>query len=241
MLHEGLIGLGILIGYYILAGSLTVLLKKIVKVPSELFRKILHTICFMSVLLLLNVFGTWYMAVLAVLTFALIVYPILALVERFPLYGRFFAERKSGEVKMSLILAYLMIIVLTAVFWGWMGTSWKYVIVVAVMAWGYGDAAAALVGKAYGRHYIKHRLVEGKKTVEGTLSMFAVSWLAIFITTMMYAVEPWYLCLAIALLVAPVCALVELFSRRGTDTITVPFSAAISIFALVSFFTFLGV
>ncbi len=241
MLHEGLTGLGVLIGYYILAGSLTLLLSKLLKIPSELIRKILHTICFMSVLLMLNLFSTWYVAVFSLLAFVSIVYPVLALAERLPLYGKFFVERKNGEIKMSLILVFLMISVLIAVFWGLLETSWKYIIVVAVMAWGFGDAAAALVGKAYGRHYIEHRLVEGKKTVEGTLSMFAVSWLAIFITTMIYTVASWYLCLVIALLVAPVCALVELFSRRGTDTITVPFSTAISIFALVSFFTFLGV
>lgn len=235
MLNEGLIGLGIFIGYFLLAGSLTAIFRKILHVPSELVRKMLHLICVMSVVLLLRVFTTWYAAVLAVLAFGAIVYPILVFVERFPLYGRFFAQRKDGEIKTSLILAFLMISLLTTVFWGLLGTSWKYIIIVSVMAWGYGDAAAALIGKTWGRHHIEHRMVEGKKTIEGTIAMFAVSCLAIFITTMIYTAAPWYLCFVIALLVAPVCAVVELFSRRGMDTITVPFSAAISVFMLVSF------
>lgn len=208
---------------------------------SELFRKFLHIICVCLVLLPVKIFSTWYSAVLAVLLFMLLVYPILTLAEHLPRYGKFFSERKKGEVKMSLVLVSLMVVILITIFWGWLGTSWKYNIVVAVMAWGLGDAAAALVGKAFGRHFIEHRLVEGKKTMEGTLAMFIVSSLAIFITTMIYAIGPWYLCLAIALLVAPVCAIVELFSHRGSDTITVPLSAAISTFMLVSFISYLGV
>ncbi len=208
---------------------------------SELLRKILHTICIMLILLLLNMFSAWYEAVLAVIVFVLIVYPILVLFEHHPLYGKFFAERRNGEVKMSLILVSLMVIILIVVFWGLMGTGRKYTIFIAVMAWGFGDAAAALVGKFFGSHYIEHRLVEGKKTVEGTLAMFAVSWLVIFVTSMIYTAMSWYMCFVIALLVAPVCTFVELFSRRGTDTMTVPFSAAILIFLIISLFASLGV
>lgn len=240
MLQEGLKGLAILIGYYLIAGSLTLLLKKILNPPSELIRKILHLICVMSVFLLLNVFDTWYMAVFSILTFIILVYPVLSVIEHYPIYKKFLSERKNGEVKMSLIIVCMMLIILIAVFWGWLGASWKYIIVIAVMAWGYGDAVAALVGKAFGRHYIEHRLVEGKKTLEGTLAMFVVAWLAIFITMMIYAVMPWYLCLLVALLVAPICAIVELFSKGGTDTITVPLSAAILLFVLIYFFNQMG-
>lgn len=206
---------------------------------SEILRKTLHTICAVSILLLLRTFDTWYEAALAVAAFTLAVYPILAVLERFPLYRRILAERRSGEVKMSLILLSLTMVILIVVFWGWLGAGWKYTIVVAVAAWGFGDAAAALVGKMCGRHRIEHRLVEGKKTIEGTLAMYGMSCLAVFVTTMVYAVGPWYLCFVIALLVAPVCAIVELLSRWGMDTVTVPLSAAISTFAFMSLLTFL--
>jgi len=207
----------------------------------ELFRKMLHVLCAMSIFLLINLFRTWHTAALALITFAFLVYPILALVERFPFYTKFFSERNKGEVKMSLIQVCLMMLVLTTVFWGLLGAGSKYIIVVGVMAWGFGDAAAALIGKAFGRHFIKHRLVEGKKTVEGTMAMFAFAGIAIFITTSLYAAAPWYHCIVIAALVAPVCAVVELFSRRGIDTITVPVSAAFSTFAVISFFSIMGI
>jgi len=208
---------------------------------SELFRKFLHIMCACLILLPVKFFMAWYNAVFAVFIFVIIAYPLLAKAERLPKYGAFFSERKKGEVKTSLLLAALMLIVLITVFWGWLGTGWKYNIVVAVIAWGLGDAAAALVGKAFGKHFIKHRLIEGKKTIEGTIAMFAVSFLAIFVTTMLYGVGQWYVCLAVALLVAPVCAVVELFSHNGSDTITVPLSTAVSTFLVISFISLLGV
>jgi len=77
-----------------------------------------------------------------------------------------------------------------------------------------------LVGKLYGRHYLEHRFIEGKKTIEGTLVMFAVAALTIFITITLFAGLSLQVCFLLALGVAPVCAIVELFSRSGSDTIT---------------------
>lgn len=216
------------------------LVEGLVKLKSELRRKALHLICVMAILLLLNMVSSWQVVVISVVGFALGVYPILAILERFPQYAKFFVQRRKGEVKMSLILICLMVATLTAIFWGWLGGGWKYIIIVAVLAWGYGDAAACLVGKVFGRRYIEHRLVEGKKTVEGTMAMTIVSCAAIFFTIWNYTSAAWYLCFAVALLVAPICALVELFSLRGTDTITVPFSAAIATFAFTYLFTNMG-
>jgi dolichol kinase len=109
------------------------------------------------------------------------------------------------------------------------------------MAWGFGDAAAALVGKAFGRYEIVHPRIEGTKTVEGTLAMFIVAELSIFFTLVIYAGQPGHVSLTVALLVAPVCSVVELFSPRGMDTLTVPLSAAFAILPLMSLFSSLGV
>lgn len=184
---------------------------------SELFRKFLHVMCMALVLLPIYLFRVWYLAVLSVLIAIPVIYPLLTLAERHPQYGKFFSQRKEGEVKRSFLLVSLMIIVLIVVFWGCLGEQWKYNIVVAVLAWGLGDAAAALIGKACGRHFLEHPLIEGKKTLEGTLAMFAVSCFAIGLVTILYAVLPWYLCLVLALMVSPFCALVELFSKNGNE------------------------
>jgi dolichol kinase len=109
------------------------------------------------------------------------------------------------------------------------------------MAWGFGDAAAALVGKAFGRNRILHPRIEGAKTYEGTLAMIVVAGLAIFLTLLVYAGQPWKVSLTVAALVAPVSATVELFSNRGMDTLTVPLSVAFLVLHLMSLFSSLGV
>ncbi len=153
-------------------------------------------------------------------------YPVLKLVEHSSFYKRIAVEREGGEFKSSLIIVQVSIATLIFIFWGLLGEEWRYIAVVAVMAWGFGDAAAALVGKAIGRRRIMHPRIEGAKTYEGTLAMFIVAGLAIFFSLLIYAGQPWYVSFIVALLVAPVCAAVELFSNRGMDTLTVPLSTA---------------
>jgi dolichol kinase len=146
-------------------------------------------------------------------------------------------QRKNGEIRSSLVLVFLMMAVLTFVFWGCLGEEWKYVTVVSVMAWGFGDGAAALVGKRFGRNVVNHRWVEGKKTVEGSIAMYGVAALALFFSLFLLTATPWYYCLIAALCVAPICSVVELFSRNGTDTITVPLATAIPTFLIMKFFS----
>jgi len=241
MLHHNLIGFGLFIGYFVVLGLPAILLKVCLKTPFEMTRKMYHLVITFSIFPLVKLFSTWYAAVLAALTFLVIVYPILMLVENSASYKRVAVERECGEFKRSFIIVQLSIATLIAIFWGLLGNDWQYVAVVAVMAWGLGDAAAALIGKAYGRRRILHPRIEGAKTYEGTLAMFFVAGLAIFLTLLVFAGQSWQTSLAIAALVAPVGAAVELFSPGGMDTLTVPLSVAFAIPPLISLFSFLGV
>lgn len=239
-MHNDWIGLGLYIGFIIVIGLPTVLLKLYFNVPFEVIRKMYHLVITLSILPLVSFFSTWYMAMLAVVLFGLITYPLLIIVEKSSLYKRIAVEREGGEFKKSLIVVQVSIALMLFVFWGLLGAEWKYVAVVAVMAWGFGDAAAALVGKNFGRRRILHPRIEGKKTMEGTHAMFIMAGLAIFFTFLFYAGQPWHMSLAVALLVAPVSAIVELFSNRGTDTLTVPITTGLAILSLMSLFSFLG-
>ena len=240
MLHNDLVGLGLFLAYFVAAGLLAVLVKSNLKIPTELFRKMLHIVITLSILPLLKLFSTWYMAVLADLLLVVIMYPVLSLVENTAFYQRFAPERSAGEFKKSLIIIQLSFAILIAVFWGLLGIDYHYIAVVAVMAWGFGDAAAALVGKAFGRRQIIHRWIEGAKTVEGTLAMYIVAGMAICLTLLIYAGQSWPVSIAVAALVAPVCAIIELLSSRGMDTLTVPLTTAFTILSLLSLFSFLG-
>jgi len=161
-------------------------------------------------------------------------------VENTAIYKRIAVERSSGEFKKSLIVVQVSIALLIFIFWGLLGSEWKYIAVVAVMAWSFGDAAAALVGKRFGRRQIRHPRIEGAKTMEGTQAMYFTAGLAIFLTFIFYAGQPWQVSLAVALLVAPISAVVELFSNRGMDTLTVPISTGLAVLSLMSLFSLLG-
>jgi dolichol kinase len=241
MLLNDLIGLGLYIGFIIALGLPAILLKAFTKMPFELMRKIYHMVITLSIFPLVKYFSAWYMAVLAAFLLVLIAYPLLAVVEKSSFYKRIAVEREGGEFKSSLIIVQVSIALMIFVFWGLLGAQWKYVAVVAVLAWGFGDAAAALVGKNFGRRRILHPRIQGPKTMEGTEAMFVTAGLAIFFTFLIYAGQPWLVSLAVALLVAPVCAVVELFSNRGMDTLTVPISTGLAVLSLMSIFAYLGV
>ncbi len=235
------VGIGLYLGFIVAIGLPLVLLKGIFNVPFEVTRKLYHLLITLSIFPLVQVFNTWYMAALAALLLVLLAYPALALVEKTALYQRVAVERQGGEFKHSLIIVQVSIALLLFVFWGLMGESWKYIAIVAVMAWGLGDAAAALVGKAVGRRRILHPRIHGTKTYEGTLAMFFTAGLSVFITLLMETGYSWQLSLSVALLVAPVCAVVELFSNRGMDTLTVPISTGLTVLLLVMIFSFFGI
>ncbi|MDP2871989.1 MAG: phosphatidate cytidylyltransferase [Bacillota bacterium] len=227
--------------YLVFVGSLPTLLKA-AGVPTELVRKIQHVVYSLSVFLLLRLFSAWYMAIGAAFLLVLLAYPVLLAVEKSPRYRRLFVDRTAhgGELRRQLIYVQVTFAVLILIFWGLLGTRWHYVVAAAVMAWGFGDAAAALVGKAFGRRRVIHRLIEGSKTYVGTGAMMVAAGTALFWTLLLYGGKAWHVSLLIAAVVAPVCGIVELFSRRGTDTLTVPLAAAVLIMPLAELFAFLG-
>lgn len=238
-----LVGATILMTYYlVICVSLPSLLKHWLKMPAELARKMQHIAYSFSIFILLNLFSTWYMAVGAAFLLVLLGYPALMLIERSTFYKKYFTDRnaRGGELRKQLIYVQLSFAILIILYWGVLGTKWHYIVAVAVMAWGFGDAAAALVGKTFGRHRVIHKYIEKAKTYEGTGAMILVAGLALFFTLLCYAGKPWYVSLVVAGIVAPVCGVVELFSRRGTDTLTVPISTAALLMPLIHILTYFG-
>jgi len=221
---EFLKGFGILLGYYFVCASMALLLRLSISIPSEVFRKLLHFILLCSLFVWIYAFRTWWIASLAALIFVAIVFPLLSLAEKLDCYSELLTERKKGEIKHSLILVFSMFAILNSICWGWLGEKW--LVIACICAWGFGDGAAALIGKKYGRHYLEGKHIEGRKSVEGTLAMFIVSLISVLIVLLVHGSIPWYTSLTIAVLTAAVSTIVELFTRNGMDTITCPFAAA---------------
>lgn len=233
----------ILMVYYLVGlVTLPTILKVRTRLPGEVIRKIQHVGYSLSIFILLKLFSTWYLAVAAAFLLVLLAYPALLLLERTAVYKKLFVDRagRGGELRKQLVYVQVSFAILIFLFWGLLGAKWHYMVALAVLTWGFGDAAAALVGKFFGRITIVHRWVEGAKTLEGTAAMSAAAFLVIIMILLAYSGLPWFICLAVALVAAPICGAVELFSRRGTDTLTVPLAAAVLIFPLVYLFSCVG-
>lgn len=225
-------GYAILLVYFVICASVAFIIRKSISVPTEVFRKTLHFILLGSIFVLLYAYETWWISAFASIFFMGMVYPILKFAEKIPGYSELLTERKSGEIKSSLIVVFFMFAALICVCWGWIGD--KLLALASVLAWGLGDAAAALVGKKFGKRYIEGKMVEGRKSIEGTIAMFVVSFFTVLVVLLVRGSVKWYGYIPTAAITAAVCAVVELYTKGGMDTITCPFAAAAVLIPLIS-------
>jgi phytol kinase len=231
-----------LITYYLVACALLpTLMRGLLGVKMELVRKTQHVAYSLSIFLLLKLFSTWYWAVLSACLLIVLAYPGLRLLEKWGRYKTLFADRnkKGGELRKQLLLVQFTFALLIWFFWGVLGVEFTYLVVVAVMGWGFGDAAAALVGKYFGRRKFRLPFIS-TKTMEGTSAMMVVAGTTIFWTLLLYAGKPWYLSLLVACCVAPISGVVELFSKKGSDTFTVPMTIAFTAWPIIMLCSLFG-
>ena len=233
MLPELIHGLGIAVIYFLICVTGALLLHRFFTVPKEVFRKTLHLIILGSIFVWTYAFHTWWVAVIAVLGFIAAVFPVLAIAERFvPGYTDLLTERRAGEVKTSLLGAFAMFALVIAVCRGLLGE--RYLVLASVLAWGLGDAAAALIGKRFGRHHVEGRHIEGRKSLEGTLAMFVISFTVVFLVLLIHGSAFRFGYIPIAFVTAAVCTAAELFTKNGMDNITCPLAAASVLIPLVT-------
>lgn len=224
-----LIGLTHVIVYCCFAATTALLLRFFAKIPDEVFRKILHGILLGILFVVVHVFPGWKEAALGCIVFAITVYPILMLAERIKGFSKLLTERKQGELKNSLLLVFSMFAIVIAVCWGFFGDT--YLVMAAVSAWGFGDAAAALIGKKYGK-----RILYKKKSVEGSLAMFVVSFFSVAILLFLRGGLSWSEMGTTAFVVALASTIIELFTENGMDTITCPLGAMFVMLVCLSAF-----
>lgn len=206
--------------YFIICASCALIIRRFTRVPEEIYRKLLHIIVVCSAPVLLYTFSSWQNAVLASIFFAAIIYPVLSLAEHLKCYSNILAERNRGEIKRSLIAVFAMFTVIITICWGMIGA--KYLAIAVILGWGLGDATAALVGKKFGKRHFKWKFVDNKKTYEGTLAMFVVSFISIISILILNSVLPWHGYIPAALISAGAGSFVELSTKNGLDTITCP-------------------
>ncbi|MCD7881526.1 MAG: TSUP family transporter [Clostridiales bacterium] len=195
-------------------------------IDGEVRRKVLHTIAFLIVLVILLASEHWYVPALLSILFIAVVYPVLKLFEAKQFYASLFQERTAGEVRKSLVLLFGTAAVLITLFWGVLDS--ELTVLSAVLAWGLGDEAAALVGKRYGRHKIGWRFADSHKSYEGSGAMLCVSFLAVLLSLTVGGV-PLSTALPAAIIGAAAATVTEAVTKKGYDTVTVPCVLAVII------------
>lgn len=158
-------------------------------------------------------------------------YPALWLAENWSHYSDLFVEKKPGEIRSSLLLLFLSQALFLAIACGLLKKT--YLLVAATASWGFGDIAAAWVGRPLGKHKISLFFADHNKTWEGSAAMAIVSFLACFISLHLFSPYSTVQILLISLLTGIVSSLSEMASKGGMDTVTVPF-ANLMVLALIS-------
>ena len=143
--------------------------------------------------------------------------------DRTSSFSSFVNERKAGEFKSSLVLAFTMLAICNAICWGWLND--RYFGLACIYAWGIGDGFAALIGKRYGKHKIRFKYADHHKSIEGSLGMFITSALSVAIVLLVHGHAGFWAMLIIPIAGAAVSTFVEMCTPNGMDTVTCPLAA----------------
>ncbi|MCR5101506.1 MAG: hypothetical protein K6B41_09145 [Butyrivibrio sp.] len=218
-----------LIYMFSIAGVLF-LINKIKPLPKELFRKLFHFVAFSSVVVMIYAAKEWIAAAIIPVGVIIINYPGLVICSKNEKFTTMFSERRPGEMKSSLFQLFGTMAVIITISWGILGH--KELAVAAILMWGFGDAAAALIGKRFGRHKVlRFKFVDHKKSWEGTAAMSFVAFVFGMASLLIVGNVPISNCLPAVIVAAPMAAITELVTGRGYDTVTVPFVSLFSIYA----------
>lgn len=211
--------LGRLVLYIIPCVLILLPIRFLTKVPSFVFRKLLHIVAFTCFTVMTLAAESWQAAALTSVIIAAVIYPLLAAFEGRSWYAKLFVEKSSGEIKKSLLMLFFMFAAVIAAAWGLLGKP--YIAAAAILMWGTGDAAAALVGIPFGKHKVNFPPINGKKSWEGTAAMLLVSFLAGCGLLCLWGGYP-YSVIPAVLFGAVTGAATEVFSPSEWDTVTVP-------------------
>ena len=226
-LLEWLRVLGIYTGYIAALAAVLIIVRFTTKIPDYIFRKLLHFVAFTSIIPLVFSTEIWWIAAAVEVFFLITVIAALKFFEKFSFYKKLFVEKAKHEVIVSFVALFGLMTALIAVFWGGFGEEYIYVPIGAIMAWGPGDAAAAIVGKNFGKHKLSGKMIEGIKSVEGSAAMALTSFVCLFAVLIILSPLPWYVSAVFSAVTAPVASLTELFTKKGWDTVTVPIASAL--------------
>jgi dolichol kinase len=210
-----------IIGVILLTGKITD------RLPVNISRKFLHimigNLCFIIPFFSFNTFPVnfpFFVAAPFILLTLLVspISPIKTLTSK--MSG--LTDVTSGGHNFGLVLYAISYTVLALLF-----SSKAYIIAIGILPMAYGDAAASLIGLKMGHHPYN---IFCKKSVEGSIAMFCVSYLALILSLVFFSFfYPLTLVtiMIVPLAVALVAMICEALTPKGLDNLTVPLFSAL--------------
>lgn len=215
--------------YMFSVAAVLFVLNKVFKMPKELFRKLIHFVSFSSVIVMIYAAKEWVAAAIIPIMVIVINYPGLCISSKNPKFTKTMSERRPGELKSSLFQLYWTMAGIIAICWGLFDR--KELAIASILMWGFGDAAAALIGKRFGRHKVlRFKHVDHKKSWEGTAAMSVVAFIFGVGSLVIVGNVPLMYCVPVIAVAAAMAAITELVTNNGYDTVTVPLVSALSIY-----------
>ena len=200
--------LGLVLSYvlvFVIIGLSTVLQKKGI-LGDEGARKFIH----------IGVSNWW---VLAMFTFDnvwfAIIPPITFIILNYYSYKTNLIKsmERSGNGNLGTVYFPISLLILVTLTFG--VTNNPLIGAIGILTLGYGDGLAAAIGSKWG----KRKLIYGK-SVEGSLTMFLATFIVTFILLAFNFSLP--IALSVALVLAIAATLIELYTPKGLDNLTVP-------------------
>lgn len=192
--------------------GIIILASKIFRNNVEYNRKFVH----------IMISNWWFIAIAFFDNFlqASVVPIIFIIINGYATFGKsekFVAGMKRGKSDLSLGLICYPLGYLVALYLAFNCCNNIAYAGVGIMALGYGDGFAAIIGKKF--NYKPYYIWGNKKTISGTVGMFLCTFLSVTLYCLIYNIEP---TLVIAAVSALVGCLVEAVAIRGTDNIMIP-------------------
>ena len=219
---------GILAAFLVPCIVILIPIRLLTRIPSFIFRKLMHTSVFVGTALLMLKAGNWQAASMTFLCAAIGAFVVLSVLENEEWYGHLLVQKSRGEVRRGLTLYFAMAAILIAICDGRLGRPG--IAAVSIVMWGSGDAAAALVGIPFGRHKVK--LTGSRKSWEGSMAMLTVSFTVGLCMLLRVQGIPLPKALLPVFTGAFLGTATELFSPGEYDTLTVPVMIATALILL---------
>jgi phytol kinase len=134
------------------------------------------------------------------------------------------AMERNGKGSLGTVYFPISLLILVIVTYGILGREYAYIGGIGILIMGYGDGLAAVIGTKYGKHKLKNG-----KSLEGSLTMFVTS---LVVSLILLGISSVPNVIIYSLAVASISTIIEYFTTRGLDNLTVPLGASLFYYLL---------